>query len=454
MKHCKILKLCSLSIIIILLSVTFSIQARTSADSSNRNSRLQAERRARVEEIISSMSIREKVAQLFVIEIDRREDSATLMEQDTLIRDCGVGSLIVMGGYTRKFVPRLNQLQTMSKYPLLVCIDGEWGAAMRLKEYKPYQRQAHFGRLDNAEDLLYKMGVNVGKELKDLNILVNFAPVADICPEKYLLFDSQRSFGNDPSQVERYATAYMLGMQDAGIYACGKHYPGHGDTEVDSHKALPVMNFTKERLDSIEYVPFKKMINNGLAMMMIAHLCIPAIDSSGLPMSLSSKCVRDLLQKEHGFKGVVITDALAMKGARGDMAQVDVDVLAYKAGVEMFLMSTTPAESIAAITDSVSRYMQYVSVELPGRPSNDFTLEDLNNRVRKVLMLKANAGYFDDGFSPIIKNVERKIRRAARRDGRLQRRIQKALDASPKPALPTIDRDHTRQLDKGEPIKR
>lgn len=439
------LKICILAVIASVVSAFAGLYARTSTDSG-----LQARRRARVEEIIGTMSIREKVAQLFVIEIDSREDSATLMEQDTLIRDCGVGSLIVMGGYARKFVPRLNRLQSMARYPLLVCIDGEWGAAMRLKEYRPYQRQAHFGRLDNARDLLYRMGRNVGKELKDLNILVNFAPVADVCPEKYINDFAQRAFSNDPSQVADYSNAYMLGMQDAGIYACGKHYPGHGDTEVDSHKALPVMNFSKERLDSIEYVPFKKMIDNGLAMMMIAHLCIPAIDSSGLPMSLSSKCVRDLLQNEHGFKGVVITDALAMKGARGDMDQVDVDVLAYKAGVEMFLMSTTPAQSIAAITDSISRYMHYVSVELPGRPGNDFTLEDLNSRVRKVLMLKANAGYFDDGYSPEIKHLEKKIRRAARRDRRLQKRIQKALDASSAPPLPVTDRDETRQLDKGE----
>ena len=261
---------------------------------------------------MGQLSVREKVAQLFVIEISREPSEETMALQDSLIRDYGVGGAIIMRGPIAPFIDRMNQLQGLARLPLLVATDAEWGAAMRFAEYLPYPRQRILGRLEGrkAERLIYRMGRNVGRELRDLNIYVNYAPVADACPDPYDPSDGQRSFGSDPAMVGACATAYMKGMQDEGIYACGKHSPGHGATTVDSHFEMPVVLFDRARLDSVELAPFQALIDNGIDMMMVAHMSIPAIDSTGVPMSISAPCMNGLLRGEQGFRGTVITDAV------------------------------------------------------------------------------------------------------------------------------------------------
>ncbi|MCR5709261.1 MAG: hypothetical protein K6G79_02135 [Bacteroidales bacterium] len=391
---------------------------------------------AQVESLMQQLSVREKVAQLFVITISREPSEETVARQDSLIRDYGVGGAIIMRGPVRPFIERMNRLQSMASLPLLVATDAEWGAAMRFAEYPSYPRQRLLGRLEGRGGLklIYRMGRNVGRELRDLGIYVNFAPVADACPDPYDPSDGQRSFGSDPAMVGDFATAYMKGMQDEGIYACGKHYPGHGATTVDSHFEMPVVLFDRARLDSVELAPFQRLIDEGVAMIMVAHMSIPAIDSTGVPMSISAPCMKDLLRGEQGFRGVVITDAVGMQGVAAGRTPLEVNLAVYRAGSDMVLMPDDEMLSIDAIADSVS--------------CGAWPMEELDAKVRRVLMLKARAGFFDEGFDPQVRDLDSKIAEARRRDSLLQVRINRALERSSKPYIEPVYGDKTLVLDK------
>ena len=395
-----------------------------------------ARHEAQVEALIRQLSIREKVAQLVILEISRNPDDETRALQDSLIRDYGVGNLIIMRGPIGPFVERMNELQALAGLPLLVATDAEWGAAMRFAEYLPYPRQRILGRLEGrgAKRLLYQMGRNVGRELRDLNIYVNYAPVADACPDPYDASDGQRSFSGDPALVGAYATAYMRGMQAEGIYACAKHYPGHGTTTVDSHYEMPVVRYDRAQLDSVGLAPFQKLIDEGVDMIMVAHMSIPAIDSTGVPMSISSACMEGLLRGEQGFRGTVITDAVGMQGVAAGRTPLEVNLAVYRAGADMILMPDDIKLTVDAIADSVE--------------TGVYPLEELDAKVRQVLRLKARAGFFDEGFDPQVRDLDRKIEEARERDSTLQVRIARALQRSSQPEITPIGGDRTLVLDK------
>lgn len=389
---------------------------------------------SQVDSLMQRLSVKEKVAQLFIIEISRFPDKNTREFQKMLVENYGIGSLILMKGPVKQFIDHVNQLQAASDIPLLVAVDAEWGAAMRFPEYCPYPRQALLGRMENRADLMYQMGRNVGRELKDLNILINLAPVADVCADPYNKAESQRSFGGDPDLVAEYASAYMKGMQDEGIYACGKHYPGIGDSYVDSHYALPVIRHSREHLDTVDLYPYRRLIEEGMEMVMIGHFCIPDIDSTGVPMSISRECIDQVLKKDQEFKGVVITDALPMKGiARGKTA-LKANLAVYRGGADMILMPSDVIKTIDAIADSVS--------------TGAFPIEELDAKVRKVLELKARAGYFDEGFSAQVTDLDRKISEALTRDTALVFKMEKAMEESSKPKIRAWGRDRTLLLDR------
>lgn len=391
---------------------------------------------AQVDALMEQLSIREKVAQLFVIEISREPSDATRALQDSLIRDYGVGCLILMRGPIGPFIERTNELQSLAKLPLLVATDAEWGAAMRFAEYLPYPRQRILGRLEGrrGERLLYQMGRNVGRELRDLNIYVNYAPVADACPDPYDPSDGQRSFGSDPQMVGAFSAAYMHGMQDEGIYACGKHYPGHGATTVDSHYEMPVVLYDRDWFDRVALKPFQMLIDSGVEMIMVAHMSIPSIDSTGIPMSISAPCMKDLLCGEQGFRGTVITDAVGMQGVAAGRSPLEVNTAVYRAGSDMILMPDDVKLSIDAIADSVE--------------TGVWPLEELDAKVRKVLELKARAGFFDEGFDPQVRDLDRKIAEARERDSTLLVQIARALRKSSKPEIVPVGGDATLVLDK------
>lgn len=330
------------------------------------------------------MSRREKIAQLIFEAVESREDPALRARQEGWIRE-GLGGLIVMDDVLADNLQMINELQALARIPMLVSIDGEWGAAMRFYEYAAFPRAMQLGALADPA-LVEAAGRVIGSELRDIKIFANYAPVVDVNNNPRNPVINTRSFGENPWKVAEWGAAYMRGMQAAGVFGAAKHFPGHGDTDVDSHKGLPVLLFDRARLDSLELVPFRRLIAEGVAMVMVGHLSIPALDSTGTPASLSKPIVTGLLRNELGFQGVIITDALGMEGvaAAGD----DAALLAYEAGADILLMPRDTRHTIDAL-DALFR-----------RGALDE--RDLDARVSRVLALKARAGMLAPGYSPFV----------------------------------------------------
>lgn len=351
-----------------------------------------------VDSVMSTLSTRQKVAQITMVATTSYGDSASQARIFDLVENEGIGGVILMHDSLTRCRAYLNDLQQLAKVPLLVAIDGEWGPSMRFAEFPFFPRQMQLGAMSD-DSLVYEMGLAVGRQCRETGIHINFAPVVDVNNNPNNVAINTRSFGESRERVAEYGSAYMRGMQDAGIFACAKHFPGHGDTDVDSHRALPVLPFTRERLDSLELYPFRRLIKDGVSMVMLAHLHIPALDSA--VSSVSYPIVTGLLKKELGFKGVVVTDALVMKGVAEGREPAEVMEMAYAAGVDMLLMPGRPKEGIARITAKID--------------SGVYTVKDLDKRVRKVLMMKAKAGLLSQPSSAFVDstNLVERVRLAS-----------------------------------------
>ena len=351
-----------------------------------------------VERTLKGMTTREKVAQLIVSQTDSyifSEGHALLT--DTLVGIEGIGGLLIIQDSLPRYLNRMNELQEMSKIPLLVSIDGEWGPSMRFGEFPFFPQQMQLGALP-SDSLIYEMGLAVAEQCKMVNIHINYAPVVDININPKNPVIHARSFGEDRDKVTAYGRAYMKGMQDGGIIACSKHFPGHGDTEVDSHKALPVLPFDRKRLDSLELYPFRDQIDNGVEMIMMGHLHIPALDST--VSSISYPIVTELLKNELGFKGLIVTDALTMKGVSENMESAEIALAAYKAGVDILLK---PGDIIASI-DRLEEAML----------SGECDIKDLDERVKKTLRMKAKFGMLKSTYSAQVDttNISNRVKKA------------------------------------------
>lgn len=339
-----------------------------------------------VERTLKRMTTREKVAQLIVSQTDSYifSDGHALLT-DTLVGIEGIGGLLIIQDSLSRYLNRMNELQAMSKIPLIVSIDGEWGPSMRFSEFPFFPQQMQLGALP-SDSLIYEMGLAVAEQCKMVNIHINYAPVVDINVNPKNPVIHARSFGEDRDKVTQYGRAYMRGMQDGGIIACSKHFPGHGDTEVDSHKGLPVLPFSRERLDSLELYPFRDQIQHGVEMVMMGHLHIPALDSA--VSSISYPIVTKLLREELGFDGIIVTDALTMKGVSENMESAEIALAAYKAGVDILLK---PGDIIASI-DRLEEAMN----------SGECDIADLDERVRKTLRMKARFGMLDRNYDATV----------------------------------------------------
>ena len=337
-----------------------------------------------VDSLLNTLSRREKIAQLIIEAIDSKEDPALRARQEGWIRE-GLGGLIVMDDGLVDNIRMVNELQTLARIPMIVSIDGEWGAAMRYYEYAAFPRAMQLGALGD-ETLVEQAGRAIGEELHEIKIFVNFAPVVDINNNPKNPVINTRSFGEDREKVSRLGAAYVRGMQGAGVWGSAKHFPGHGDTDVDSHKGLPVLTFGRSRLDSLELYPYHRLIDEGVAMIMVGHLSIPALDSTGTPASISKPIVTDLLRKELGYQGIIITDALGMDGVAEGNANAA--LLAYKAGADILLMPQDTRQTIDEL-DAAFR-------------SGELDEADLDARVRRVLELKRRSGMLDPGYSPFV----------------------------------------------------
>lgn len=327
--------------------------------------------------IIEAMSVRDKVAQLVFVDVYPGGDSAFQAKADSIIAKEQVGGIILMEGNIARTAETCNRSQSLVKVPLAVTIDGEFGLGMRISEFRKYPRQGVLAGLPD-DGLMYEMGRQIARDMRSMKIDVNFAPVVDVNLHPDVNTIKDRSFGPDKNLVADYGSAVMRGMQDGGVVACAKHFPGHGDTEVDSHKALPVLKFPKERLDSVELYPFRRLIKDGVEMVMVGHLLVPVLDT--LPASVSKVVVTDLLRKKMKFRGLIITDALGMEGVLEPFggSGAKTTLAAYKAGVDILLMPDNVSESIDLIVDYIG--------------DDRRRLKDLDARVSRVLALKGKCG--------------------------------------------------------------
>ena len=341
----------------------------------------------RVDSVMKTLSLREKIAQLIIIEFCS-EDKPEVMElQNYLVSKENVGGLILMYDVMEPGLKRTNELHKLAKTPLLMTIDAEWGMSMRYREIPVFPRQMQLGALAH-DSLVYQAGYMIGKECREYNYHVNYASDIDVNINGENPVINTRAFGEDKHKVAVYGAAFMRGMNDAGVFGSAKHFPGHGDTNVDSHKALPTLDFSYDRLDTLELYPFKHLIDENADMVMVAHLNVPALDSTGTPASISKPIVTGLLKEKLGYKGIVITDALNMKGVCDHLEKKMIALEAYKAGVDILLMPEEVIDSITEIEKAIER--------------GEITRSSLDEKVRKVLTLKAKAGLFEKDYNPCV----------------------------------------------------
>jgi beta-N-acetylhexosaminidase len=326
-----------------------------------------------------TLTPRQRVAQLFMVAAYSNKPAIYQDSISTLINDYGIGGLIFFQGGPVRQTRLINRFQAQSRVPLLVAMDGEWGAGMRLDSVLRFPYQMSLGAVPEADSaLIYDMGREVARQFTRLGMQVNFAPVVDVNNNPANPVIGFRSWGENPLAVARLSRLYMRGMQDARVLAVAKHFPGHGDVDADSHLALPIVRVDRGRLDSLELPPFKNMIANGIGGMMVAHLNVPALDNSGAPTTLSKPVITGVLRQQLGFKGVIFTDAMNMKGVIAKVPTGEAEVRAILAGNDVLEFSKSVPVALQAVLAAVD--------------SGRISQARIDESCRRVLALKQWAG--------------------------------------------------------------
>lgn len=344
-----------------------------------------------VDSLMANMTLDEKIGQLMM---PRGNFTNVPYEREKLlswVREYKVGGFVLFANQPTRQAVMVNELQANSKIPMFIGMDLEWGLTMRLDSTVRYPYAMTTGAIQGSNDLLEMMGRQIGEQCRRLGVHINYAPVADININPNNPVINFRSFGENKYQVTDKAYAYMKGMQSVGLLTSAKHFPGHGDTDVDSHEDLPLINHNRTRLDSIELYPYRELIKRGLNGVMIAHLNVPALDNTpNLATTLSTKIGTDLLRNELNFKGLTFTDAMEMKGITKFYPNGEAQVRALIAGNDLLETFTDVPGTFNAIKYAINE----------GR----ITIDELNTKVRRILMGKAWAGL--DKYQPIqIKNL-------------------------------------------------
>ena len=351
---------------------------------------LETDRDSWVKQKLESMSLEEKVGQLFMIRAHSDLGPDHIKSVESQIEKYQIGGLCFFQGTPTKQAELTNQYQKLSKLPLMIAIDGEWGLGMRHKKTAfSYPRQLTLGAIsDNT--LIFEMGKRIASHLKRIGTHVNFAPVVDININPNNPVIHTRSFGEDIFNVTTKSFAYMKGMQDYDIMACVKHFPGHGDTDVDSHYDLPVISHTRARLDSVELTPFRVLSELGVASVMSAHLSVPSIDDSpNRPTSLSEKAIDGILRNQMHFDGIVFTDALEMKGVAKHFEPGEMEVEALLAGNDILLLPLDTEKAFSSIIDAIK--------------TERISIESINKKVERILKAKHR---FVMNHDMVIENLE------------------------------------------------
>lgn len=338
-----------------------------------------------IDSIIATMSLADMAAQTIVLRSKPTPTAEYINQMRDLLRSHPFGGVCFFAGTTTDMLTLQQVYKKASKLPLFMTIDGEFGPAMRMTDIKKFPRQQVLGAVSN-DSLVYLMGVEVGQQCRTLGLQWNFLPVVDVNNNPNNPVINTRSFGENRNRVAHLANLYLKGMQSQGVMGSAKHFPGHGDTETDSHEALPLLKHHQEELDSIHLYPFTKIIQDGVESVMVAHLNIPAYDSSGLPASLSPAIVTGLLRNQLGYKGLVVTDGLEMQGVRDalkmkglDGKEGQVEVRALAAGCDVLLLPVDPQATIHAIVQAVK--------------TGDLKRERLEEACRRILYYKTRPGF-------------------------------------------------------------
>lgn len=349
-----------------------------------------------VDSIYDAMTLKERVGQLYMVQVMSNQNSVIKNRVVKMVRDNHIGGIIYSNGGPKRQARLNNELQALSKIPMLIGMDAEWGLSMRLDSTYAFPYNMALGAIQN-NTLVEQTGRKIGEHCKRLGVHFNFAPVVDINTNPKNPIIGNRSFGEDRDNVTEKALAFMKGMQSAGVLANAKHFPGHGDTEADSHHTLPTINFDAKRIDSVELYPYKKLIRKGLSSVMVAHLNVPSLESrDGYPSSLSKHIVTDILKDSLGFKGLIFTDALTMKGAADFSHTGDIDLAAFKAGNDVMLMSEDVEIGVDKIMDAYN--------------NGEITEERLAHSVKKILMAKYKVGL--NNYEPIgLYNLNKDLNR-------------------------------------------
>ena len=358
---------------ILLASTVFSVNAQ-------QKSYIQTlqEPNAWVDSVFNKMGRRQKIAQLFFVRAHTNKGKAYEDSVGRVIRRERIGGLVFFQGGPGRQAILTNSYQKRARTPLLIATDGEWGLGMRLDSTISYPYQMALGAIQD-KNLIYKMGLEVAKDFKRIGVHMNLAPDVDINNNPKNPIINYRSFGENKYNVAIKAAAYMKGMQDGGLLVSIKHFPGHGDTDVDSHYDLPQLNFSKARLDSLEIYPFRELIKEGSAGVMIAHMNIPSLDNTpNLPSTLSRPIVTGILREELGFKGLIVSDAMEMKGVVKNFKDGEADVLGVIAGNDILELSENSARAVKLVRHAVRE--------------ERISMDQIDASVRRILMAKYWAG--------------------------------------------------------------
>jgi beta-glucosidase-like glycosyl hydrolase len=331
-----------------------------------------------VDSVFKKLSRKQKVAQFFFVRSHTNLGQAYEDSVAKVIQKQQVGGLVFFQGGPVRQADLINRYQKLAKVPLLIAQDGEWGLGMRLDSTISYPYQMTLGAIqDNT--LIYKMGQMVAYDFKRMGMQMNFGPDMDVNNNPNNPVINYRSFGDNKYNVAAKGIAYLKGMQDAGLLTTAKHFPGHGDTNVDSHFDLPLLPFTRARLDSLEEYPFNEAIKAGISGIMIAHMDIPALDTTkNLPSTLSRKIVTNILKDSLGFKGLIVSDAMEMKGVVKYFPDGEADLRAFLAGNDIIELSPNSALAIKKIKKAVRK--------------KEVSKEEFEARVKKILAAKYWAG--------------------------------------------------------------
>src|SRR6478735_2405461 len=339
-----------------------------------------------VDSVFTSLTPDQRLGQLFMVAAYSNKDEASYKKIDQLVRDYNIGGLMFLQGTPYRQAVLTNRYQSQARVPLLISMDAEWGLSMRLDSSMYFARQMTLGAADD-DKLTYQMGKEIAQKMKRLGVHISFSPDVDVNVNPANPVIGNRSFGESKEQVAKRGVAYLKGLQDNGIIAVAKHFPGHGDTDVDSHHALPIINADRKRLTEVELYPFRKTFEAGVMGVMVAHLYIPKIDSvANQASSISKTLVTGILKEEMGYNGLIFTDALNMKGVSSYYKPGELDVLALLAGNDVLLFSEDVPTAMVKIKEAIA--------------AGKITQEELELRVKKVLKAKYFAGL--NKYKPIV----------------------------------------------------